>query len=238
VNSVVKRVAIALVALLALGVGGAWVYINVIKEDAPERLSLDDAAGATGSTTTTAGGELGEAPAGSSLDGTWKIAEGSEVGYRVKEVLFGQSTEGVGRTSKVTGTFTLAGTSVSEADFSVDMASVTSDETRRDGQFRDRIMSTGEFPKATFTLTSPIRLSAMPADGAKVTAVAKGDLTLRGTTKPVEIDLEATLDGDSVNVLGNYTVVFEDWDIPNPSIGPVSTDDHGLLELLLVLDKS
>ena len=68
--------------------------------------------------------------------------------------------------------------------------------------------------------------------------MAKGDLTLRGTTRPVEIDLEATLDGDSVKVLGNYTVVFEDWDIPNPSIGPVSTDDHGLLELLLVLDKS
>ena len=94
------------------------------------------------------------------------------------------------------------------------------------------------FSCATASLSARLSSSAMPADGAKVTAVAKGDLTLRGTTKPVEIDLEATLDGDSVKVLGNYTVVFEDWDIPNPSIGPVSTDDHGLLELLLVLDKS
>jgi hypothetical protein len=34
---------------------------------------------------------------------TWSIAAGSQVGYRVVEVLFGQDTEGVGRTDAVTG---------------------------------------------------------------------------------------------------------------------------------------
>ena len=36
-------------------------------------------------------------------DGTWVIGSGSAVGYRVVEVLFGQDTEGVGRTDQITG---------------------------------------------------------------------------------------------------------------------------------------
>jgi hypothetical protein len=32
--------------------------------------------------------------------------------------------------------------------------------------------------------------------------------------------------------------VFADYNIPNPTFGPVSTDDHGVLELLVVFQKN
>lgn len=239
------KVAIGIVAAVAvLGVGGSWVYINLIKEDAPEELTLDDADPSAPTTTaddgaapTTDGAVTDSTDDG--LDGTWTVsADGTEVGYRVKEVLFGQDTEGVGRTSEVTGSLTLAGTSVTAATFSVDVASITSDESRRDSAFRGDVMNTAEFPEATFELTAPIELGTLPDPGTEITATATGRLTLRGETKDVELPLQAKLDGDRISVLGNYEVVFEEWGIPNPSRGPVTTEDRGTLEILLSFERA
>jgi len=38
-----------------------------------------------------------------------------------------------------------------------------------------------------------------------------------------------------VKVAGTIPVTFADYDIPNPSFGPASTEDHGEIEFLLVL---
>lgn len=90
-----------------LVVGGTWTYINLIKDDAPERLALAEAPEE----------EAEEAPV--ALDGTWSAGPGSTVGYRVQEVLFGQETEGVGRTEEVVGTVAVEGTTVAAAQFEV-----------------------------------------------------------------------------------------------------------------------
>ena len=60
------------------------------------------------------------------VDGTqfWITTEGSEVAARVSEVLFGIDTEGVGRTEDVTGSVTLIDTTMTEAEFTVDVASM------------------------------------------------------------------------------------------------------------------
>ena len=242
--SKVKILIAAAVALVVLVVGGTWVYINVIKDDAPEKLAFDtttttvakpDDTAATDDTTATTA-MPGAAPT-DGVDGSWTVTDGSSVGYRVKEVLFGQDTEGVGRTDQVTGSLTIEGTAVPQAEFEVDMASIESDESMRDNQFRGRIMDTEQFPAATFTLTSPIDLGAVPTDGAEVSVTATGDLTLRGVTKSVELPLTAKLSGDTFQVLGEYTIVYDDWEIPNPSGGPASVGDDGLLELLVIFAK-
>src|SRR5260221_6355186 len=131
------------VAAVVLVVGGTWLYINVIQDDPAPKLTLE--ANDTG--TTEAPGEVGP------VAGAWKLSTGSKAGYRVKEVVVGQSTTAVGRTSAVTGAMTIDGTSVTKGDFSVDMTTVASDQSRRDGQFHGRIMETSTFPTATFALT-------------------------------------------------------------------------------------
>jgi hypothetical protein len=38
-------------------------------------------------------------------------------------------------------------------------------------------------------------------------------------------------------VTGELTVTFSDWEIPNPSIPGISTEDFGILEFQLVLER-
>ncbi|MEO7429491.1 MAG: YceI family protein, partial [Acidimicrobiales bacterium] len=146
------------VLVFLVAVVGPFVYINVIQDDPPERLTLSEVTTTTtepGATTTT--GDTATTT-GDGVDGTWSVTDGSTAGYRVGEVLFGQDAEATGRTSAVTGTLAIAGTTISEASFEVDMTSIASDQSRRDGQFHGRIMETSTFPTSTFALTEPITL--------------------------------------------------------------------------------
>lgn len=170
--------------------------------------------------------------------GLWEITDASELGYRVTEVLFGIDAEGVGRTNQISGALTINGLQVTDAEFVVDVASISSDESRRDNQFRGRIMSTDEFPTATFNLTEPIELSTESEEGATVETTATGDLTLRGVTNSVTFDVSAKQEDGKIGVLGNIPIVFADYEIANPSVPGITTEDEGLLEFVLVFEPA
>src|SRR5205823_386720 len=210
-----------------------------LSSDTPARLtlggSIEDNAPASTATTAAAGAAT-VVPA--SFDGTWVATTGSQAGYRVKEVLFGQSTEAVGRTGNVDGALTLSGTAVQTVDISIDLASVTSDKSQRDNQFRNRIMNVTRYPTATFKLTQPIDLGTLPTDGAAVSVPATGELTLHGTKQTITTTISAKRTGGTIEVNGTIPVVFADYGIPNPSFGPASTDNHGVIEFLVAFTKS
>jgi polyisoprenoid-binding protein YceI len=128
--------------------------------------------------------------------------------------------------------------SVTAARFTVDLTSVQSDESRRDQQFQGRIMDTATYPTATFELGAPVQLGSVPADGVSVTAKASGNLTLHGTTRPVSFDVTAQRSGGTIRASGQIPVTFADHGIPNPSFGPVTTQDHGQVEFLLALSHA
>jgi hypothetical protein len=44
--------------------------------------------------------------------------------------------------------------------------------------------------------------------------------------------------GSTAQINGSIPIVFANWNIPNPTFGPVSTDNHGTMEFLLNLIKS
>jgi polyisoprenoid-binding protein YceI len=253
-----RWVLLGAVTAVVLLYGAIFVYTEFIK-DSPDRLDTADrdaalaittpatpttaaapataAPGTTGTTsapvtpaaaTTTA---AAPAPAGTS---TWTATEASTVGYRVTEVLFGVDAEGVGRTNQVTGSLVFEGTTVTAAKFTVDVGSIESDESRRDSQFRGRIMSVDEFPTATFVLTEPIDVGSEPVDGASAVVTATGDLTLRGVTNEVTFEIDASVQNGQIGVLGSIPVVFADYGIANPSNAGVTTEDNGLLEFVLV----
>jgi polyisoprenoid-binding protein YceI len=225
---------------------GTWVYIHVIQDDPPPPLTLDTAAsgqvttttGVVSSPTTLAGPTATTSAPPAAGAETWRPTPASILGYRVKEVLFGQSNDAVGRTSGITGSMTINGASVSAVELNVDMKSVKSDNGQRDGQFQGRIMNTTAFPTATFKLTQPLTLSAVPTDNAIVDAKATGTLTMHGVTKPVTFDLKAQRDGADIKVNGSIPIVFADYNIANPSAGPATTEDHGVIEFLVVFAKS
>lgn len=226
-----RWVVIALAALVLAPVVGTFLYFNVIRDDPPERLSLADVTTTTGTSTSDPGATA------EGVEGEWRVAEGSIVGYRVQETLFGQSAEGVGRSEGVTGSITIEGAAVTAGTFEVDMTTFESDESRRDGQFEGRIMETARFPTASFVLTRPIELGEVPADGEEIDAEATGELTLHGVTREITIPLTAKLSGSTFAVDGSVTITFADYEINDPSGGPASVGDDGELELLLVFSR-
>ncbi|MFM8903338.1 MAG: YceI family protein [Actinomycetota bacterium] len=230
-----RRLVLGVVLLLVGVVGGPWVYINLIKQDAPEALTLEPSTTtiAPESSTTIAVESTTTTTPASTIDGDWKIFAESIVGYRVKETIIGQKTEGVGRTSEITGSLTIADEQVTAAEFTVDMTTLVSDSTRRDRQVNTRILDTKTFPTSTFVLTKPIALTPEALAGSDFTVETTGTLTLRGVTKDIDLTLVARLVDDVIEVNGSIEIVFTDWSIPDPSISGIIVVDRGLLEFLL-----
>ena len=222
---IVAVVALVVVALAVLG--GTALYAQIENDRAPDELALStpDPADTTEESTSDAGGDTTD------LTGEWSVSEGSAAGYRVDEVLNGQDVTVVGRTSDVTGTVTVDGTSVTTADVEVDMTTITTDSTNRDKQFLS-ILSTDEFPTATFSLTQPLDVSAVTDGVATVEGV--GDLTIAGVTQSVTVSFEAQTTADGVEVSGTVPVAFSDYGVEGPDLGFVKVED-ALRQLLPLL---
>jgi polyisoprenoid-binding protein YceI len=220
---------VGVIVVVVLLVGGPFVYIHLIEGPAPGRLSLPP--NHTGSITTS------PAPS-STISGVWNVGAGSIVGYRVQEVLVGQQSTAVGRTTRVSGSISISGTSVVKGSFTVDMSSVKSDQSERNDQFDGRIMDVSAYPLAKFVLTNPIALDAIPAGGTAQRYSASGDLTMHGVTKNVTFMVSAERRGTTIYVLADIPIVFADWSISNPSVGGfVTTQSTGTLEVLLDLTR-
>jgi polyisoprenoid-binding protein YceI len=209
-----------------------FLYIHFIEGQAPAKLSLPKST--TGSSSIAATGSNSN-----SVEGIWNVGAGSVVGYRVQEVLIGQQSTAVGRTSKVWGSITISGGSVTKGSFTANMASVVSDQSQRNAQFDGRIMDVTTYPTATLVLTSPIELGTVPTDGISKQFPASGNLTMHGVTKPVSVTVSAERTSKAIYVLANIPIVFADWNIANPSLGGfVTTQSSGTLEVLLHLTQS
>src|ERR1700744_522700 len=124
------------VIVVVVALVGPYVYIHFIEGPPPEKLSLP--------TSSSSGSARGASS--TTKSGTWNVATGSVVGYRVNEKLLGQNSTAVGRTTKVWGSLHLDGATVTTATFSVDMATVVSDQAERNAQFDGRIMDVAQYP--------------------------------------------------------------------------------------------
>lgn len=229
------------VVLLALAVGVAFLLLG--GADAPDELGFDDATtsapdgGGTATTAAAGSGPEGTGPGGeaAAVDGDWVVGERSQAGYRVLEDRLGgvQNIEAVGRTQQVSGGFTVAGTTVTDVEVVVDVASIASDSGLRDGQFRGRIMAADQFPTATFTAAT-VELDRVPAVGETVEVPVTGELTLRGATREVTTTLQVRREAGEVQVLGSVPVTFADYGIETPSPPGLSVRDEGTVEFLVV----
>lgn len=257
------RIAAGLVAVVLLGAaayGGWYLFLRPAGPPPVDLAALPPAAtaeatqiaAATGATASAAAGRSAAPAAGTTtaaggLDGTWRVdtsigsgSTGSFVGYRVQETLAGiGANTAVGRTSSVTGSFTLQGTKIITATITADLTGLQSDDNRRDGQLSHRGLETSTFPTATFTLGQPADLGSIPAEGQIVSVTATGQLTLHGQTKTVEIPLQARLSGGVIAVTGTLPIAFADYGISPPtSFIALSVEDHGTMELQLMFTKS
>jgi polyisoprenoid-binding protein YceI len=234
----------ALIALAILAGAAYGVWYLFLKPSGPAAVS-DASLPPLPSSSAAAGASATAATSGSTgggVDGTWNVdtsvgsvadGSGTFVGYRVQEQLasIGANTA-VGRTGDVSGSLTMAATKITAATITADLTSLQSDDNRRDGQLSRQGIQTSQFPTATFTLTSPIDLGSVPADGTTFTTNATGQLTLHGVTRDVTISLKGKRSGDTVVVAGSLPIVFADYGISKPnSFAVLSIADQGTMEL-------
>ena len=234
-------ITLGIVAVLAVvGVAALVWYLN---QPVPEEVSIE--AAIEDVATTVPGPTTQPATDTNGLNGVWSVdtsigefsfedATSSFVGFRIQEVLATVgATTAVGRTPVVAGSFVLTGTEVTETLIEADMTAIVTNASRRDRAVQ-RALDTGTFPTASFTLTAPIDLGAIPPDDEPVSATAVGELTIKDVTQPIEILLEAQLVGDLIVVVGAAEITFADWGVEVPTAPIVaSVEDQGVLELQL-----
>ncbi len=251
---------LAAVAVLLIAAGAAFVWW-FLRDDAPDEVSIGDAAAqvtetaddattspATAAPATAAPATTAAATAGD-VTGTWTVdtsvgefnyedSTGTFVGFRIAEELQGiGSTTAVGRTPTVAGTLEIDGTTVTAVTIDADMASITTNDSRRDDKVW-QALETDTFPTATFVLTEPIELGDAATSGEPINVDGVGELTIHGVTLPVTIPLQAQLVGDTIVVVGQTDIVFADYGVTVPSAPIIiSVEDQGILELQLFFTR-
>ncbi len=214
-------IGIAVLAVALIG-GVSWYLFSGDEPSAPslpERVS-----GATGS---------------GSADGEWQISNGSFVGYRVPERFVGEiiDKDAVGRTSDVTGGFTVSGLEVSKLEIEANTTTIKSDRVPRDSYLASNALETSAFPTAKFVVSDPIQLETKPVSGSKITLMLQGVLTLHGQTRSLAIPVEARWNGATIDVVGSVPILLADYGIKTPSTPIVSASGTGSLEIQLILRR-
>jgi polyisoprenoid-binding protein YceI len=218
------------VVVLVAG-GFALAYFVFFPTDSPDEFTLSDSSATPAATASPA---ADEATTGAT---TWTIASGSEAGYRVREKLafLPAKNDAVGRTSEITGTAESTGEedamTITKGSFEINVASLVSDEDRRDQRIRTTGLESDRFPTATFALSAPLVLSGEKVD-------ATGDLTLHGVKKQVTIPLQVRQSDGSLEAVGSLTFPWGDFGMTAPSVaGFVNVEDEATLEFDLKLAK-
>ena len=174
--------------------------------------------------------------------GEWVVSEAGEtfVGYRVNEELASVGAfTAVGRTSAVTGSLVFDGAAITAVEIEADVAQLRSNDSRRDNALRSQGLETGTYPTASFSLTQPIALDAVPAEGDAISVDAVGELTIHGVTNEVTIPLEGQRTGGYVVVVGSLEITFADYGMETPrAFIVVSIEDFGVMEFQLVFEPA
>ncbi|MXZ46302.1 MAG: YceI family protein [Chloroflexi bacterium] len=270
------RARILILAVVAVAVVAAGVWYFVIRDDAPEPVSLETAVSSvqqqtatptptaapaastpdptptatqapasTPAATPTATPTPTEEPAAAWPDdptGEWVISSEGEtfVGYRVNEELANVGAfTAVGRTRGVTGSLAFDGAAITSVEIEADLTRLSSGDSRRDRALGSQGLETNTYPTATFSLTQPIALDAVPAEGDALAVDAVGELTIHGVTREVTIPLEGQRAGGYVVVVGSIEIVFADYGMETPSAFiVVSIEDFGIMEFQLVFEPA
>lgn len=229
------------VAVVVIGVGvivGPRLYAQQVNGSAAAAPTLSSGARSGGSTTGSGSGGsagIGRLTSAEST-GSWTATGSSFAGYRVHEVLQGQNVNVVGRTKKVSADVALDAGRLSSGTVTVQVGDISTPESARDAYFRGTALQTQKFPEATFVVTKPVDLSAALA-GSSTTVAVPGRLTLHGVTRAETFEAQVGVDGDDLQVVGSIPIAFADFGVSAPSLGFVTVDDHGAVEVSLSLKK-
>jgi polyisoprenoid-binding protein YceI len=149
--------------------------------------------------------------------------DGSTARYRVRERLVGKDlpNDAVGETKALTGTISIdsSGKVIRQASkFVVNAGTFVSDQRRRDGYVRGRLLETDSYPEVVLLPTAVSGISLpLPTSGSRPFEMV-GDLTVRGVTKPTIWKGTAQFQDGRVTGSAATSFTFDDIQMEQPSV--------------------
>jgi len=236
IRRVLTAIPVALVVVIAAGVAGWWLFV---REDA----KLATTAPEIPSDLQTPADTAGEPP--SDVQAFRIIPERSEAAYFADEKLarLPLPSKAKGATNEIEGTFYLTEDGAALAPeplsrFTVNVASITSDEAMRDNRMRGAL-EVDRFPTATFVASSVTGYDPSISEGQEQSLKLTGTLELHGVQREVTWDVKARRDGDVFTALATLSMRFDDFNIPVPNIaGFVSVEEDVTLQVQIVAQRA
>jgi polyisoprenoid-binding protein YceI len=162
---------------------------------------------------------------------------GSNVKYVVKERLSGLPAEAVGQTKAITGEIFLTPQGLApgaRSQFSVDLRTLQTDESRRDNYVRQNVLRTNQFPNAVFVVESIGGFPTNYVDNTAVDLTMRGTLTIQNVSRPVEWTVNARRAGDTLSAIADLTFNMTDFNITPPDVGIAKAEDGVRLQVTIL----
>ena len=253
-----KKILISALLVVIAAIVAIWFFL--FKDDAPPPPDAQSAAAVaeaaqttttipsttSGDSTTTTQVVATTTEAEIGVEGSWMVDttigsfedfSSTYVGFRIEEELaqgIGKTTA-VGRTPVVRGTLEFSSSELLRAEITADLSQITTDRSWRDDNVYDAL-DAGNHPNAVFSLVGPITLDDPEAEGIEHPISATGELTIKGVTQEVSVELTAQRIGQIITVTGQFPMVFSDFGVEVPTAPiVVSVEDNGLIEVQLFL---
>lgn len=170
------------------------------------------------------------------------IVEPSEAGYRVRERLGGVPfpSDTTGATSAVRGRFEFAadGTLVDGALATVELATLVSNQPRRDAYVREVVFDTDRFPEAVFRPMWVGGVPWPPPEQGEFDVAIEGELLLREHAFPVTWQGQVAFDAQGAWLEVSTRFDFDEADLVAPRLGVfVTVEDEITLEVRVRLER-
>ncbi len=174
------------------------------------------------------------------------VPEQSTVSYLADEEFFGDAlgkygipvgeVDTIGRTQAIAGQLELnldeLTAALGDNHFTVQLNTLESDQSLRDGWLRDNGPRFDDYPEATFVATAIEGAPTSYNDGDEVTFQLVGDLTIREITQPVTFAVTARLAGETLTGTATTRTLMSNFGIEPPDfIGTLTVADEFGIEV-------
>lgn len=178
------------------------------------------------------------------------LPEASKASYLVDEVFLAGALDKlgiaagdydiVGSTTEIEGELLLdlAQTAIGPSEFRVNVASLTTDQDRRDNWIRENGPKLNDYPLAVFVATGVENAPSDYVEGEETTFQLLGDLTIREITQPVTFDVTATLADDTITGVAQTALKLTDFGIDPPNFAnTLKVADDFMVQVELTAQK-
>jgi polyisoprenoid-binding protein YceI len=159
------------------------------------------------------------------------VPEQTTAAYIVAEEFFGGAldrlgieqglVDTIGSTQEVTGEMVLdlanLQNPVVSSQFTVNLNTLTSDQSRRDNRIKEANLESNTFPLAEFTINSIENSPASYSEGDEVVFQAQGEITIREITQPATFAVTTQMVGDTITGAAEARLKMTDFGVEPPN---------------------